>query len=90
MAELVGYRLERHVRVGTRGGTRSPSTGSLLSPENAKSPALAGLFEERLKGLEPSTFCMARSQDRRDAMAIYLQNGWKPSPCRERCFRIRT
>jgi len=27
--------------------------------KDAKSPAVAGHFEEQLKGLEPSTFCMA-------------------------------
>jgi hypothetical protein len=29
---------------------------------NCESPALAGLSEERMMGLEPTTFCMAISQ----------------------------
>ena len=51
-------------------GQRGKQLGPLAGPpvlrnrcvdrlRNAKSPAKAGLFEERLKGLEPSTFCMA-------------------------------
>ena len=44
--------------------------GSRRCPENRKSPAVAGLFEERLKGLEPSTFCMARG--RQGAQAKYV------------------
>jgi hypothetical protein len=40
---------------------RRPRSG--LAPptivENEKTPRLGGLFSERLKGLEPSTFCMA-------------------------------
>ena len=45
--------------LGTRTGTSQVFDPFNISGENAKSPAVTGLFEERLKGLEPSTFCMA-------------------------------
>jgi hypothetical protein len=43
--------------------------------ENAKSPAIAGLFEERLKGLEPSTFCMASGGEARHTSSLVPANG---------------
>ena len=38
---------------------RTPRASAQLGPENQKGPHLRALREERLKGLEPSTFCMA-------------------------------
>jgi hypothetical protein len=35
-----------------------------------KNPAFAGLLEERMKGLEPSTFCMA---SRRSSQLSYIR-----------------
>ena len=39
-------------------------------PRNAENPAGAGLSEERMKGLEPSTFCMA---SRRSSQLSYIR-----------------
>jgi hypothetical protein len=41
-------------------------------PQNAESPASAGLSPKRLKGLEPSTFCMA---SRRSSQLSYSRTG---------------
>ena len=38
---------------------QSPSAARSMSQGDKKPPRFAGLSEERLKGLEPSTFCMA-------------------------------
>ena len=42
---------------------------------NAESPANAGLSGERLKGFEPSTFCMASSRSAAPRMQKCLQIG---------------
>jgi hypothetical protein len=50
------------VELGIRGAFDPPSRRAVRL-RYAKSPGIAGLFEERLKGLEPSTFCMARCSE---------------------------
>ena len=44
-----------------------------LGRKNQKGPRLRAFREERLKGLEPSTFCMASSRYGVPDLAIYLQ-----------------
>jgi hypothetical protein len=39
-------------------------------PRNEESPGLGGFREERMKGLEPSTFCMA---SRRSSQLSYIR-----------------
>jgi hypothetical protein len=40
-----------------------------------KTPPERGFREERLKGLEPSTFCITSASTLSPVVAIYLQNG---------------
>ena len=40
-------------------GTRAVPGTAAPTPETTKAPSYQGFREERLKGLEPSTFCMA-------------------------------
>jgi hypothetical protein len=44
-------------------------TGDIRRPCGQQKTRLSGLFLERMKGLEPSTFCMARAGDRSRAFA---------------------
>ena len=49
---------------------RSIAGEAAIGPRNAKGPRFAGLSEERMKGLEPSTFCMA---SRRSSQLSYIR-----------------
>ncbi len=65
-------------------GTNSPSSHSLgYCPENTKAP-ITGAFSKRMKGLEPSTFCMASRRSSQLSYiretADYSRGSWSPAP----------
>ena len=80
LARLVGAVDEQHLTAALCGGegTHQPggtcaddhNVGSAHDPETAKAPGVRGFREERMKGLEPSTFCMA---SRRSSQLSYIR-----------------
>ena len=62
-----------HLTAALRGGQGTHQPGGTCAddhnverahdPETAKAPGVRGFREERMKGLEPSTFCMATAQE---------------------------
>jgi hypothetical protein len=65
------------MRCAPRFGSKLREEAS-LSPEsiNKKLSAVQGVSQERLKGLEPSTFCMAIGMASAVTRLFYLQTLW--------------
>ncbi len=57
-------------RFGTREWYPRPQLTGRLASEQKKTPRLAGPSSKRMKGLEPSTFCMA---SRRSSQLSYIR-----------------
>ena len=70
LAAAVGVAVRAHELSKT--ARKLSKGGGGASPMTHESPALAGLSEERMMGLEPTTFCMA---SRRSSQLSYIRVG---------------